>query len=87
MVNVNKTTLYLEADEIDHLTIRYTDFGEHLNTAKGIGMITAYNMKYPGVAAALSGIDTSRAGLSRLPEEEIYKILVTVRTVLLNMVF
>ena len=87
MVNVNKTTLYLEADEIDHLTIRYTDFSEPLNTAKGIKMITAYNMKYPEVAAALSGIDTSRAGLSRLPEEEIYKILVTVRTVLLDKVF
>ena len=87
MVNVNKTTLYLEADEIDHLTIRYTDFGEPLNTAKGIKMITAYNMKYPAVRAALESVDTSRAGLLRLPEEEIYKILVTVRTVLLDTVF
>ena len=87
MVNVDKTALYLEADEIDHLTIRYTDFGEHLNTEKGIKLITAYNMKYPAVNAALAGIDTSRAALSRLPEEEIYKILVTVRTVLLDKVF
>lgn len=87
MVSVNKTTLYLEADEIDHLTIRYTDFSEHLNTAKGIKMITAYNMKYPEVKAALAGIDTSRAALSLLNEEEIYKILVTVRTVLLDKVF
>ena len=80
----NKSTVYLQADEIDHITIRYTDFGEPLDTEAGIKKILYYASCYKQVAARLSGVDVRAAALEALPESEIYKILVAVRDTLLH---
>ena len=79
----NKSTVYLQADEIDHITIRYTDLGEPLNKKAGIKKILQYCACYKKVAERLSGVDVSAAALNVLPESEIYKLMVTVRDTLL----
>lgn len=87
MINENRCTLFLQADEIDHLTIRYTDFGEKLNTRRGIEMILFYSSAYEEVKNALPCAGISEKHLSSLSEDEIYKLLVKVRTVLLDEAF
>lgn len=80
----NKSTVYLQADEIDHITIRYTDFGEPLDTKAGIKKILFYVSCYKKVAERLSPYDVSAAALAALPESEIYTLMVMVRDTLLR---
>ena len=80
----NKSTVYLQADEIDHITIRYTDHGEPLDKKAGIKKILFLCACYKKVAARLQAYDVSEAALGALPESEIYQILVTVRDTLLH---
>ena len=86
-MNKNRTTLFLQADEIDHLTVRYTDFGEPLDTETAIKMIKFYADCYNEVAEKISGIDTKKEELQKLGEKELYEILVKIRTVLLDTAF
>ena len=80
----NKSTVYLLADEIDHITIRYTDFGEPLDKKAGIKKILFCCARYKKVAARLSGVEVSAAALDALPESEVNKLMVTVRDTLLH---
>lgn len=87
MTYINRQTYTLQADEIDHLTIRYTDFGEKLNRKKAVEMIKFYHAVYPQAASALGGTDVSYDGLEAKDEKELYNLLVIIRTVLLNLAF
>lgn len=80
----NKSTVYLQADEIDHITIRYTDFGEPLDKKAGIKKILFLCACYKKVAARLSQYDVSAAALDALPESEICNLMITVRDTLLH---
>ena len=82
-----KSMYYLQADEIDHVTIRYTDFGEPLNREKAVKFITSYNAWYDDVASVLMDVQVSEKSLCELSDSELYEILVRIRTVLLNKVF
>ena len=86
-MNKNRTTLFLQADEIDHLTIRYTDFGEPLNTESAMKMIKFYADCYDEVAEKISDFDTKTEELRKLSEKELYEVLVKIRTVLLEWAF
>lgn len=86
-MNKNRTTLFLQTDEIDHLTIRYTDFGEPLNSETAIKMIKFYADCYDEVAEKISDVDTKKEELHKLSEKELYEILVKIRTVLLDAAF
>lgn len=86
-MNKNRTTLFLQADEIDHLTIRYTDFSEPLNTESAIKMIKYYADCYDEVAEKISDVDTKKEELQKLSEKELYEVLVKIRTVLLDAAF
>lgn len=79
----NKSTVYLQADEIDHITIRYTDFGEPLDKAAGIKKILFCCACYKKVADRLSQVDLSADALGALPERELLRLMVTVRDTLL----
>lgn len=79
----NRSEIYLKVDEIDHLTIRYTDFGEALDRKAGIKKICRYVSEYPAVRESLNGVDTSAAALGRLGDEELCAVLVKVRAALL----
>ena len=79
----NKSTVYLLADEIDHITIRYTDFGEPLNKKAGIKKILYCCARYKKVARRLSAYDVRADALYALPESELYTLMVTVRDTLL----
>ena len=81
------STYYLQADEIDHVTIRYTDFGEALNREKAVAFITRYNAWYDEVAAVLSDIEVNEKALCTLSDKALYEILVRIRTVLLDRAF
>ena len=80
----NKSTVYLQADEIDHITIRYTDHGEPLDKKAGIKKILFCCSRYQKVAERLAQYDVSAAALGALPESEFYKLMVTVRDTLLR---
>ena len=80
----NKSTVYLQADEIDHITIRYTDFGEALDKKAAIRKILFCCSCYKKVAARLSQYDVSADALGALPENELYACMVTVRDTLLH---
>ncbi|MCQ2462002.1 MAG: hypothetical protein MJ177_01195 [Clostridia bacterium] len=82
-----KSMYYLQADEIDHVTIRYTDFGEPLNREKAVKFITSYNAWYDDVAKVLTDVKVNEKNLYELSDSELYEILVRIRTVLLNKVF
>lgn len=86
-MNKNRSTLFLQTDEIDHLTIRYTDFGEPLDKEKAIKMIKFYSDCYSEVQKEIGEVDTSNKSLQKLTEKELYEILVKIRTVLLNSAF
>ena len=86
-MNKNRTTLFLQADEIDHLTIRYTDFGEPLKAETAIKMIKFYADCYDEVAEKIADVDTKTEALRKLSEKELYEILVKIRTVLLDEAF
>ena len=86
-MNKNRATLFLQADEIDHLTIRYTDFSEPLNKEKAVKMIKFYSACYDKAAAAIGNIDTKKETLQSKSERELYEILVKIRTVLLDEAF
>ncbi len=81
----NRSTYFLQADEIDHLTIRYTDFGEKLNKKKATEMIHFYNDIYSAVSEKLKAYELSFEALDRYSEKELYDILVIIRTVLLEL--
>lgn len=81
----NRSTYFLQADEIDHLTIRYTDFGERLNKKKAVEMIHFYNDVYSAVSDELKDYDLSFEALDRYSEKELYGILVIIRTALLEL--
>ena len=83
----NRSKYFLQADEIDHLTIRYTDKGEKLSTEKGAEMLLFYNFCYPEVSAALEGNEITKEALSKLGEDEIYRLLVITREALLDTAF
>lgn len=87
MIVKNHNLLTLQADEIDHLTIRYTDFGEHLNKPKACDMIHFYVSAYDEVSHRLKEIKTDYSSLSDKTESELYDILVVIRNVLLDAVF
>lgn len=86
-MNKNRTTLFLQADEIDHLTIRYTNFGELLKAETAIKMIKFYADCYDEVAEKIADVDTRTEALRKLSEKELYEILVKIRTVLLDEAF
>lgn len=83
----NRSTYFLQADEIDHLTIRYTDFGEKLNRKKAVEMIKFYAAAYDSVKTELGDTDVSYGSLNGLADEELYMILVVIRTELLRIAF
>ena len=85
MITVEKSKIYLQADEIDHLTIRYTDHHEPLNKEKAVRFIKMYAAWYDEVKAALEGTDLDSLLMKK--DEELLSLLVTVRNTLLNMVF
>lgn len=87
MAKHNPYLLTLQADEIDHLTIRYTDFGEKLNKDKACEMIHFYVSVYDSVSAALKNENTCFSSLYEKNEKELYDMLVIIRTILLDMVF
>lgn len=87
MKYAERSKYFLQADEIDHLTIRYTDFGEKLNCKRGVEMIKYYNSAYPSVNDILNLKDASYEYLNSLSETEIYSLLVLVRTELLKLAF
>lgn len=80
----DNSTIYLEADEIDHLTIRYTDFNEALNRREGIKKIRFYNSKYQNVAMVLEDVDIDSLSVENTDDEAVYRLLVRVRTALLG---
>lgn len=80
----NKSTVYLLADEIDHITIRYTDFGEPLDTKSGIKKILQSCARYKKVAARLAGYEVSADALGALPESELCDLMIAVRDTLLG---
>lgn len=82
-----KSVYYLQADEIDHLTIRYTDFGEPLNKERAAKFITEYSAWYEDVRNALGGTELRKNELLNMDEKELYRLLVIIRTVLLDRVF
>ena len=84
MIKANVSTLYLQADEIDHLTLRYTDYDEPLNRKTAINMISFYRDAYDDVAAALKLPALCRPVLEEMSEKELYDLLVIIRTVLLT---
>lgn len=84
MIKANVSTLYLQADEIDHLTLRYTDYDEPLNRKTAINMISFYRGTYDEVAEALKLPALCRPVLEGMSEKELYDLLVVIRTVLLN---
>lgn len=86
-MNKNRATLFLQADEIDHLTIRYTDFSEPLNKEKAVKMIKFYCSRYDKVAAEIGNINIKKEELLKLSENELYEVLVKIRTVLLEEAF
>lgn len=86
-MNKNRTTLFLQTDEIDHLTIRYTDFGEPLDKCRAVKMIKFYADCYDAVAEKIKDVDVSNEALKNLSEKELYEILVRIRTVLLDSAF
>ncbi len=84
-MNKNRTTLFLQADEIDHLTIRYTDFNEPLQREKAVEMIFFYVNCYKEVAEKISLWKKSE--LHNLSDNELYETLVIIRKVLLRSAF
>lgn len=86
-MNKNRTTLFLQTDEIDHLTIKYTDFGEPLDRATATKMIKFYADCYDEVAEEIKDVKTENESLQKLSEKELYEILVRIRTVLLDSSF
>ncbi len=87
MTKYNPYLLTLQADEIDHLTIRYTDFGEKLNRNKASEMIHFYVSAYDSVSDAFKNENTCFSSLCKKEEKELYDMLVIIRTILLDMVF
>lgn len=87
MTDGNRSSYFLEADEIDHLTIRFTDFGENLNKEKASFFIRKYLSKYSVLKemTCLSEID-DRA-IRSLEDKELYEILVKIRTYILDIAF
>lgn len=81
---MNKCQILLQADEIDHITIRYTDFGEALKRKDGIKKVLLYNDCYAPVKAALSSFEINEKALYALSDEELYRVYVAVRTALLE---
>ena len=80
----NKSTYFLQVDEIDHLTLRYTDYGENLNKKKAAEMIHFYSFAYEEVKKNLSGYALDYASLYSKSEEELYEILVIIRNVIIS---
>ena len=76
---------YLEADEIDHLTIRVRR-GEPLDRKTAVGMIRHYAACDAAVKAALAGTDVSLAALETASDETIYGLLNKTRTALIDQV-
>lgn len=87
MAKYNPYLLTLQTDEIDHLTIRYTDFGEKLNKEKACNMIHFYVSAYDLVADAFRNESTCFCSLREKSESELYEMLVKIRSILLDMVF
>ncbi|MBQ9507634.1 MAG: hypothetical protein IJR51_10800 [Clostridia bacterium] len=76
---------YLEVDEIDHLTIRVRK-GEPLDRKTATGMIRFYTATNETVKAAFGGTPLTLTALAPLPDEEIYDMLIKIRTALINTV-
>ena len=76
---------YLEVDEIDHLTIRVRK-GEPLDRKTAIGFIKFYTATNETVKAAFAGTPVTLAALISLPDNEIYDMLIRIRTALIGTV-
>ena len=79
----DKSTFYLQADEIDHITIRYTDFGEPLNRKQSIKKILFYYSCYQEVKRNLSDFEITAPALQSLSVSELYDLMIIVRNTLL----
>ena len=77
---------YLEADEIDHLTIRYRR-GEPLDRDAAVEKIQYYAACDAAVSAALQGENVSLSALHALSDQALNDLLVRVRTALLDKAF
>ena len=77
---------YLEADEIDHLTIRYRRGGP-LDRRTAVEMIKYYTACDDAVGEALKGTDVTLKALNELSDQALHDLLVRVRTALLEKVF
>ena len=80
----DKSTIYLLTDEIDHLTLRYTDYGEKLDRFQSIKKIRDCIFRFDLVKEALNDIDVRTETLNSIEDEALYQIMLTVRTQLLN---
>ena len=76
---------YLEADEIDHITIRCRK-GEPLDRKNAVRLIRFYTATDEAVQKAFAGTDVTLAALQALPDAEIYDMLIRTRTALLGKV-
>ncbi len=76
---------YLEVDEIDHLTIKYRR-GQGLDRKAAAEKIQYHAACSEDVNRALAGADVTRAALNAYTDDELYGMLVKIRTVLLDAV-
>ncbi|MCR5149880.1 MAG: hypothetical protein K6B52_01485 [Clostridiales bacterium] len=80
----DKSTIYLLTDEIDHLTLRYTDYGEKLDRFQSIKKIRDCIFRFDFVKEVLKDIDVRTETLNSIEDEALYQIMLTVRTQLLK---
>jgi|GEM_PF-2967597 len=78
--------IYLEVDQIDHLTIRCRK-GEPLNRKTAIKMIKRYAACFDCVSKEFDGTDLSLETLNKESDETLYSYLIKIRTALINTVF
>ncbi|MBQ7638840.1 MAG: hypothetical protein IJS90_08065 [Clostridia bacterium] len=76
-------SVYLEVDQIDHLTIRCRK-GEPLKRKTAIKMIKRYTACFESVAKAFEGADVTYEALNKRSDEDLYADLIKIRTALIN---
>ena len=83
----NRASYFLLADEIDHVSIRYTDFGEKLNRKKAAELLKFVAFAFREVAFAIGESDLSGGWFDDKTDEEIHSVMVKARTALLEIAF
>ena len=84
MLRGNKSTYYLQADEIDHLLLPYIDYRKPFDKAKAARLIKEYCCRYDGVESEIGCKFTPVGELNAKGEDELYSLLTKVRNILLS---